>query len=66
VFFRTIILPGLESNTSSLQQKLITIRDLYTICKSPQALVDLFVNYDCDPAGKDIYEEYAFVTVVCW
>jgi hypothetical protein len=29
---------------------------LLQICKNPQALVDIFVNYDCDLDSKDVYE----------
>eukprot|EP01122_Echinamoeba_exundans_P013318 TRINITY_DN5797_c0_g2_i1.p1 TRINITY_DN5797_c0_g2~~TRINITY_DN5797_c0_g2_i1.p1 ORF type:complete len:1689 (+),score=265.24 TRINITY_DN5797_c0_g2_i1:643-5067(+) len=57
VFFTTIILPLLESSTSSLQQKIIVVRDLHSICKTPQVIMDLFINYDCDAQGKDIVEQ---------
>jgi hypothetical protein len=34
----------------------MVLQVLLQICKNPQALVDIFVNYDCGLEGEDIYE----------
>lgn len=57
VFFTVVIFPLLENSSSSLQQKIIVVRDLHTLCKTPQVLMDLFANYDCDALGKDLVEQ---------
>jgi brefeldin A-inhibited guanine nucleotide-exchange protein len=56
VFFSKIFLWILENNNSTIQQKWMVLQVLYQICKNPQTLVDIFVNYDCDPEAKDIFE----------
>jgi brefeldin A-inhibited guanine nucleotide-exchange protein len=56
VFFSKIFLWILENNNSTIQQKWMVLQVLYQICKNPQTLVDIFVNYDCDLEGKDIFE----------
>lgn len=54
--FYSSYLQILESPNSTLQQKWMIVQVLLQICKNPQALVDIFVNYDCDLDAKDIYE----------
>lgn len=34
----------------------MVLQVLLQICKNPQALVDIFINYDCDLDSKDVYE----------
>lgn len=46
----------LESSNSSVQQKWMVLQVLLQICKNPQALVDIFINYDCDLVHRDVYE----------
>ena len=58
VFFSKIFLWILENNNSTIQQKWMVLQVLYQICKNPQTLVDIFVNYDCDPEAKDIFERF--------
>jgi len=55
VFYSKIFLFILESANSTLAQKWMVLQVLYQICKNPQALVDIFVNYDCSLDSKDIY-----------
>eukprot|EP01119_Soliformovum_irregulare_P013394 TRINITY_DN3553_c0_g1_i7.p1 TRINITY_DN3553_c0_g1~~TRINITY_DN3553_c0_g1_i7.p1 ORF type:complete len:1701 (-),score=587.09 TRINITY_DN3553_c0_g1_i7:49-5151(-) len=55
VFYSKIFLFILESSNSTLAQKWMVLQVLYQICKNPQALVDIFVNYDCSLDSKDIY-----------
>eukprot|EP01117_Protostelium_nocturnum_P012512 TRINITY_DN4612_c0_g1_i4.p1 TRINITY_DN4612_c0_g1~~TRINITY_DN4612_c0_g1_i4.p1 ORF type:complete len:1640 (+),score=303.31 TRINITY_DN4612_c0_g1_i4:223-5142(+) len=56
VFYTKIFLVILESGNSSAQQKWMVLQVLLQICKNPQALVDIFINYDCDLDSKDVYE----------
>lgn len=51
-----IFLPILESPNATAQHRLSIIRALYVIYKSPQCLADIFVNYDCEVNGKNIFE----------
>ena len=55
VFFSNIFLRVLESPHSTMQQKWMVLQLLQHICRDPQALVDLYVNYDCDLDSTDIF-----------
>ncbi|KAI9591638.1 hypothetical protein BDF19DRAFT_468694 [Syncephalis fuscata] len=57
VFFTEIFLPILEMKNSPFQQRLALLSVLTRICDSPQMLVELYLNYDCDrEALGNIYE----------
>lgn len=59
VFMIEIYLPILEMKTSSYQQKLTFINVLARLCNDPRALVEIYLNYDCDRGAMDnIYERY--------
>ena len=45
--------------TSSLKQKAVILGMLSRLCQDPQALVEIYLNYDCDSdAADNIYEQY--------
>eukprot|EP00211_Chloroparvula_japonica_P000492 CAMPEP_0119126116 /NCGR_PEP_ID=MMETSP1310-20130426/5159_1 /TAXON_ID=464262 /ORGANISM="Genus nov. species nov., Strain RCC2339" /LENGTH=1764 /DNA_ID=CAMNT_0007116253 /DNA_START=14 /DNA_END=5308 /DNA_ORIENTATION=- len=57
VFFEKIFLRILESANSTIPQKWMVLEVLLHICKNPQTLVDIFLNYDCDISDpRDIFE----------
>lgn len=57
VFMIEIYLPILEMKTSSYQQKLTFMNVLTRLCNNPRALVEVYLNYDCDRSAMDnIYE----------
>ncbi|EFA83259.1 Arf guanyl-nucleotide exchange factor [Heterostelium album PN500] len=58
-YFSRIILHTLASS-SSVRKKWLVLPTLYEICKNPQTIVDIFVNYDCDPERKDIFEKMVY------
>jgi len=60
LFFSKILLNVLSSSTCSAKQKWLILPVLYEICKNPQTIVDIFVNYDCDPERKDIFEKMVY------
>eukprot|EP01132_Coremiostelium_polycephalum_P003871 gene3871-4825_t len=60
IFFSKILLKVLSSNSCSTKQKWLILPVLYEICKNPQTIVDIFVNYDCDPDRKDIFEKMVY------
>ncbi|GAM27314.1 hypothetical protein SAMD00019534_104890 [Acytostelium subglobosum LB1] len=59
-FFSKIILATLASSTQSVKKKWLVLPVLCEICKNPQTIVDIFVNYDCDPERKDIFEKMVY------
>ncbi|KAL2249198.1 UNVERIFIED_CONTAM: Brefeldin A-inhibited guanine nucleotide-exchange protein 5, partial [Sesamum indicum] len=59
VFFPVIILRSLDG--SDLNQKLSVLRMLEKVCKDPQMLVDLYVNYDCDLESPNLFERMAML-----
>ncbi|KAH8982655.1 Sec7-domain-containing protein [Lactarius hatsudake] len=57
VLFHEIFIPILEMKTSTLKQKAVILSMLLRLCQDPQALVDIYINYDCDSEASDnIYE----------
>ena len=57
VLFHEIFIPILEMKTSTLKQKAVILSMLSRLCQDPQALVDIYINYDCDSEASDnIYE----------
>ena len=58
VFFHEIYVPILEMKTSTLKQKSVVLGMLQRLCEEPQALVEIYLNYDCDREAVDnIYEQ---------
>ena len=55
VFFANILLRVLESPNSNTEQKKMVLALLCHICKQPQSLVDLYLNYDCDLNSTDVF-----------
>ncbi|PWA58406.1 sec7 domain-containing protein [Artemisia annua] len=56
IFFPPIVLRSLDSSECSLNLKLMVIGMLDKICKDPQMLIDLYVNYDCDLEAPNSFE----------
>ncbi|ETW76955.1 hypothetical protein HETIRDRAFT_152365 [Heterobasidion irregulare TC 32-1] len=55
--FYEIFFPILEMKTSTLKQKAAILGMLPRLCHDPQALVEIYLNYDCDSQVADnIYE----------
>ena len=58
VLFHEIFIPILEMKTATLKQKSVIVSMLSKLCQDPQALVDIYINYDCDSEAADnIYEQ---------
>ncbi|TFK93603.1 Sec7-domain-containing protein [Polyporus arcularius HHB13444] len=57
VLLHEIFIPILEMKTSTLKQKAMIVSMLQRLCQDPQALVEIYLNYDCDSEAVDnIYE----------
>ncbi|OBZ76081.1 Protein transport protein sec71 [Grifola frondosa] len=57
VLLHEILIPILEMKTSTLKQKAVILGMLQRLCQDPQALVEIYLNYDCDSEAADnIYE----------
>lgn len=37
------------------------VRMLEKVCKDPQMLVDIFVNYDCDLEAPNLFERMVYI-----
>ncbi len=47
--------------TATLKQKAVILGMLSRLCQDPQALVEIYLNYDCDSEAADnIYEQCVF------
>lgn len=52
-----IYLPILEMRNSTVKQKSMLLAVFGRLAQDPQALVDIYLNYDCDRTSLDnIYE----------
>lgn len=59
IFFPMLVLRVLENVPQpSFLQKMTVLNLLEKICQDPQAIVDIFVNYDCDVDAPNIFERY--------
>ncbi|CAI0448209.1 unnamed protein product [Linum tenue] len=56
VFFPLIVLRSLDGSESTVNQKTSVLRMLEKVCKNPQMLVDVYVNYDCDLEAPNLFE----------
>ncbi|CAO1623335.1 unnamed protein product [Jaminaea pallidilutea] len=57
VLLNEIFLPILEMKTSTTAQKKILLNVFMRVCRDPQALVEIYLNYDCDRTALDnVYE----------
>ncbi|GAA5886120.1 hypothetical protein JCM6882_004271 [Rhodosporidiobolus microsporus] len=57
VLLNEIFLPILEMRNSTVRQKSILLALVMRLAQDPQALVDIYLNYDCDRSSLDnIYE----------
>ncbi|TXT13291.1 hypothetical protein VHUM_00658 [Vanrija humicola] len=58
VLLNEIFLPILEMRHSTLRQKSLILGVFIRLCHEPQALVEIYLNYDCDRnAPENIYEK---------
>ena len=58
MFLHEIYIPILEMKTATLKQKAVILSMLARLCQDPQALVEIYLNYDCDREAVDnIYEQ---------
>ncbi|KAF5761248.1 putative Sec7 domain, mon2, dimerization and cyclophilin-binding domain, Sec7 domain superfamily [Helianthus annuus] len=57
IFFPLIVLRSLDSSEYPLNLKLSVLRMLEKVCKDPQMLIDLYVNYDCDLDAPNSFEK---------
>lgn len=55
VFITTIFLRILESENSTYDHKLRVLEVFHRICKDASALVEIFVNYDCEMDAIDLF-----------
>eukprot|EP00698_Gefionella_okellyi_P024701 TRINITY_DN878_c0_g1_i2.p1 TRINITY_DN878_c0_g1~~TRINITY_DN878_c0_g1_i2.p1 ORF type:complete len:1588 (+),score=410.80 TRINITY_DN878_c0_g1_i2:68-4831(+) len=57
--FLTSMLTLLETPNSTFQQKWMVLQVLDSLYQDAQFMVDIFLNYDCDLQGLDIFERAA-------
>lgn len=58
VFFAEIYFPITEMRTSTIHQKQYFLSIVSKLCNDPRALVEIYLNYDCDSSSSiNIYEQ---------
>ncbi|KQK09492.1 ARF guanine-nucleotide exchange factor GNL2 [Brachypodium distachyon] len=55
-FFMFVIL-RVGSGASGLQLQEVAIEGLISFCRQPTFVIEMYVNYDCDPLLRNVYEE---------
>jgi brefeldin A-inhibited guanine nucleotide-exchange protein len=58
VFVSTIFLKILESENSTYDHKCRVLEVFQNICRDPCALVELFINYDCDLDAINLFSRF--------
>lgn len=70
VFVSTIFLKILESENSTYDHKCRVLEVFQNICRDPSALVELFINYDCDFEAINLFSRFvagfAKIAKVCF
>jgi brefeldin A-inhibited guanine nucleotide-exchange protein len=62
VLLHEIFIPILEMKTATLKQKGVLLGMFARLCQDPQALVEIYLNYDCDSEAVDnIYEQFVII-----
>ncbi|KAL2613840.1 hypothetical protein R1flu_025532 [Riccia fluitans] len=56
IFFPLIVLRSLDTHDTPINQRNSVLKMLEKICKEPQLLADVFVNYDCDLGVTNLFE----------
>ncbi|KAL3679071.1 hypothetical protein R1sor_022027 [Riccia sorocarpa] len=56
ILFPLIVLRSLDTHDTPIQQRNTVLKMLEKICKEPQLLADVFVNYDCDLGVTNLFE----------
>ncbi|CAM9678250.1 unnamed protein product, partial [Ectocarpus sp. 12 AP-2014] len=59
VFITSIFLRILESEHSAFDHKMLVLEVISGLCRDPLALVEMFVNYDCDLQAIDLFKRIA-------
>lgn len=58
VLLNEIFIPILDMRHSTIRQKSIILGVFIRLCQDPQALVEIYINYDCDRSSlENIYEK---------
>jgi Sec7-like guanine-nucleotide exchange factor len=69
IFMTNIFLRILESENSTYEHKCRVLEVFHTICQDPAALVEIFINYDCDFDAIDLFrrmvDSFSKITKVC-
>ena len=55
VFLSNIFIRILESENSTYDHKIRVLEVFHNICKDPRAIVEIFINYDCDFEANDLF-----------
>uniref|UniRef100_R7WDK0 Uncharacterized protein n=1 Tax=Aegilops tauschii TaxID=37682 RepID=R7WDK0_AEGTA len=55
-FFMYVIL-RVGSGASGMQLQEVAIEGLISFCRQPTFVIEMYVNYDCDPLMRNVYEE---------
>lgn len=59
VFLKEIYFNVLDNKHSSVQQKQALLSVLERLCADPRALVEFYLNYDCDDSALDnMFQRY--------
>ncbi len=69
IFVANIFIRILESENASFDHKTRVLEVFHIICTEPSALVEIFINYDCDLEATDLYRRivngFAKMAKVC-
>jgi hypothetical protein len=62
VLLSSIYIQILEMGNSTFEQRNLVLQALYILCETPQILMDIYCNYDCDLSMVSLFEKIMTVT----
>ena len=57
VFFTSVHVRICSNASASAEQKELALESLLDFCQEPALMVDLYINYDCDLGGTNLFEK---------
>jgi brefeldin A-inhibited guanine nucleotide-exchange protein len=68
VCFRELFFKVLQSRSATFEQKLLLVETLHRIAAKPQVVMDIYLNFDCDPdlLDSNVFERCGDARVPSW
>ena len=64
--FKEVFFKVLQSRSANVEQKTLLVETLLKVASKPQVVMDIYLNFDCDPdlLDSNIFERFARTTAL--